>query len=278
MMPRPQGPGTAVRREKQARRLRRAKRVLLLSFAFTLFFSVLFAVTAYASDFTVTVGSGEEAGNMGSLEVIATLAFLALLPSLFMMMTSFTRILIVLSFMRNAMGTQNSPPNMVLTSLALVLTLFIMMPVLNEMNTTALQPWAEGELTATEALDAASLPIKRFMLQNATPDSLEMFLSLSQAEAPQVADIANPVELLDLPLLVVAPAFITSEITRAFWMGFLIYMPFLVIDIVVSSILMSMGMMMLPPAMISLPFKILMFVIVDGWSLMIDVLVRSFRF
>lgn len=262
---------------KQVAWLRKAKRLLIVSVVFTVLFSVVFAVGASAADFSVSLGDGDVPGNMGTVEVITILAFLALVPSIFMMMTSFTRIIIVLGFMRNAMGTNNSPPNMVITSLALFLSLFIMMPVLEAMNTEAFQPWAAGEITASEALVEASVPMKRFMLAQTSNESLSLFLGLSGTPVPEVADPANPVELLDLPILVVTPAFIISEVTRAFWMGFLIYLPFLIIDIVVSSILMSMGMMMLPPAMISLPFKILMFVIVDGWGLMIETLVTSFQ-
>jgi flagellar biosynthetic protein FliP len=271
-----QAPQPALGTGRAAARLARLRRRALLSLVMCLIFSLVMAVTAYASDFTLNIDAGEEAGNLGALEVIFIFAFLSLLPSIFLMLTSFTRIIIVLGFMRNAMGTGQSPPNMVLTGMAVILTLFIMMPVISEMNTVAFEPFSDGEMTATEALGAASRPVKRFMLEQMEDKSLALFLDISNTEVPEVADPTSPVELLDLPLTVVAPAFIISEVTKAFRMGFLIFLPFLVIDMVVSSILMSMGMVMLPPAMISLPFKILLFVMVDGWELMIGVLMRSF--
>ncbi len=268
----------AVMQDKQAAKatMAQAKRVFLLSLVLTVVFSLLLGVTAHAQDFTINLSSGEDAGNMGAIEVIFVFAFLALLPSIFLMMTSFTRIIIVLSFVRSAMGTNQSPPNMVLTGLAIFLSLMIMAPVISEMNTVALEPFQEGTITAEEALTAAAAPVKQFMLEQTQTNSLEMFAELSGTEIPQVEDPTNPVELLEIPLTVVTPAFITSEISRAFMMGFLVYLPFLVIDMVVASILMSMGMVMLPPAMISLPFKLLLFVMVDGWNLMLGTLTRSF--
>lgn len=263
-------------REKNRAALRTAKRIFVISLILTLIFASTLAVTAKASDFTVNVTSGDEAGEMGPVEIIFIFAFLSLLPSVVLMMTSFTRIVVVLGFLRTAMGTAQAPPNMVLTGLAIFLTLFIMTPVFNQMNEEALQPFTAGEMTTMEALDAASVPLKRFMLEQTTPESLNMFLNISGVEAPQVADPADPVELLALPLTTITPAFMTSEISRAFLMGFLIYLPFLIIDMVVSSILMSMGMVMLPPATISLPFKLLLFVLVDGWNLMMGTLVNSY--
>lgn len=263
-------------REKKMAALRMAKRVFLVSLALTVFFGTLLAVTAKASDFSVNVSAGDNAGDMGPVEIIFIFAFLSLLPSVVLMMTSFTRIVIVLSFLRTAMGTAQAPPNMVLTGLAIFLTLFIMAPVFTQMNEVALKPFTDGEMTTLEALDAASVPIKQFMLRQTTTASLNMFLDISGVEPPQVADAANPVELLELPITTITPAFMTSEISRAFLMGFLIYLPFLVIDMVVSSILMSMGMVMLPPATISLPFKLLLFVLVDGWNLMMGTLVNSY--
>ncbi|MDL2219916.1 flagellar type III secretion system pore protein FliP [Ruminococcaceae bacterium OttesenSCG-928-O06] len=261
---------------KAKNRVKQLKRTALLSLALCVFFSATMAVTAHAADFTINVGNGGEAGGLGALEVIFIFAFLALLPSVFLMMTSFTRIIIVLSFTRNAIGTGQSPPNMVLIGLSIFLSLFIMMPVIQEMNTTAFIPFQEEEITAQEALTAATVPVKKFMIQNVEPDSLRLFLGIADMEVPLVADAQDPVELYDLPLTVITPAFITSEISRAFMMGFLVFLPFLIIDMVVSSILMSMGMVMLPPAMISLPFKILLFVMVDGWNLLMGTLVRSF--
>ncbi len=259
--------------KKLARRVFKFLLCLLLLCGFFLLFST---VTAHAADISIDVNAENTEGNLGALEVIVIFSFFALLPSIVLMMTSFTRIVIVLSFLRNAMGTAQSPPNMVLIGLAIFLSLFIMTPTIEAMNEVAYQPYIEGEITSTEALEEATVPLKQFMLTQTTDASLEMFLDLSGNEVPQVADPANPVELIELPLTVITPAFLTSELSRAFMMGFLIFLPFLVIDLVVSSILMSMGMIMLPPAMISLPFKLLLFVMVDGWSLMMSTLVNSF--
>ena len=263
-------------KEEKAQKLRQLKRIFALALALTIFFAAAMAVTAYAGDVTINVTPQGEPGGVGAIEVIFILAFLSLLPSIILMMTCYTRIIIVLGFTRSALGTAQSPPNIVLTGLSFFLTLFIMMPVINQMNAEAYQPFKEGEMTTTEALSAAAVPLKRFMLLQTTSNSLNMFLDIADVEVPQVKDPTNPVELLDLSLLVITPAFITSEISRAFMMGFFIYLPFLVIDLVVSSILMSMGMMMMPPAMISLPFKILMFVMVDGWNLLMGTLANSF--
>lgn len=269
-------PSPPVQRRKE--QLRPLKRMLLVSALLTVLFSSVMCVTAYAAGgVTIDVQPGSTEGNLGALEVIFIFAFLALLPSIVLMMSSFTRIIIVLSFLRNALGTNQSPPNMILIGLAFFLSLFIMSGTIDEMNTEAYEPYQQGRMTSSEALSAAAGPIKRFMLKQTSTDSLNMFLDLSDTEPPQVADPANPVELLELPLTVVTPAFITSELSRAFMMGFLIFLPFLIIDMVVSSILMSMGMVMLPPAMIALPFKILLFVLVDGWNLMMGTLVNSFR-
>ncbi len=262
---------------KKSKALKQWKRVFLLSLLCTILFGTLMAVTASAASVDINVQAGEEAGNIGALEVIFIFAFFSLLPSIILMMTSFTRIIIVLSFLRNALGTNQSPPNMVLTGLAIFLTLFIMRPTLQAMYTEAYQPYTENQITSTEALARASGPIKEFMLGETSVESLEMFLNISGEEMPVVADPNNPVELKELPLTVITPAFVTSELSRAFLMGFLIFLPFLVIDMVVSSILMSMGMVMLPPAMISLPFKILLFVLVDGWNLMMGTLINSFH-
>lgn len=259
------------------KKLRGLWRVFFISLALSAFFGIVVGITAAAADVNITVNAGDTAGDMGALEVIFLFAFLALLPSILMMMTSFTRIIIVLGFLRSALGTAQTPPNMVLIGLAFFLSLFIMMPTINQMKTLAYDPYQEGLITGTEAIEAATVPVKEFMLKQTTDSSLRLFLSLSGTEiAP--SDSENYQEsLLQLPLTVITPAFITSELSSAFMMGFLIYLPFLVVDMVVSSILMSMGMVMLPPAMISMPFKLLLFVLVDGWGLMIETLVNSFR-
>lgn len=210
------------------------------------------------------------------LEIIILLTLIALAPSLLIMMTCFTRIIIVLSFLRSAMQTQNTPPNMVLTGIALFLTIFIMAPVFSEINDVAYQPYVSEELTTEEALEAASVPLKRFMLKQTSNDDLNFFIGLSGTEEPEEGFTQEYLEN-DLSLTVIVPSFMISELKRAFQMGFLIFLPFLVIDLVVGSTLMSMGMMMLPPAMISMPFKILVFVLADGWNLLIGSVVSSYN-
>lgn len=206
------------------------------------------------------------------LEVVLIVTILSLAPSILIMMTSFTRIIIVFSFLRNAMSTQSSPPNQVLVGLALFLTIFIMSPVITEIKEVAYTPYSEGEMTTTQAVSEASVPLKRFMLKQTSNKDMRFFLELSGRDIDENADYMD-----ELGLDVVIPAFITSEIKRAFTIGFMLFIPFLIIDIVVASTLMSMGMMMLPPAMISLPFKIMLFVLVDGWQLLIGSLVNGFN-
>ena len=208
-------------------------------------------------------------GSVPTLELLLLLTIVALLPSIVIMMTSFTRIIIVLSFTRNALGIQQTPPNMVLIGIALFLTLFIMDPVIEEINTEAFQPYREEEITQEEALSRAQVPLKRFMLRQTEIPTLEMYEDLAAIEAPD--------DVEELPMTVVIPAFMTSELKRGFMAGFLIFLPFLLIDIIVSTTLMSMGMIMLPPATISLPFKLLLFVTVDGWSLLFKTLAQSFQ-
>ena len=213
--------------------------------------------------------TGLNGGNVPALDIIILLTAVALLPSIVIMMTSFMRIVIVLSFTRNAMGVQQSPPNMVLTGIALFLTLYIMSPVISTINTTAYQPYINGEITQQEALAAASVPLKEFMLRNTEKSTLDHFVEMAKSEVEE--------DVKDYPMTVVTPAFMTSELKRGFMAGFLIYLPFLLIDVVVASTLMSMGMVMLPPTMVSLPFKILLFITVNGWELLFSSLVQSFR-
>ncbi|GAA0486249.1 flagellar type III secretion system pore protein FliP [Alkalibacterium indicireducens] len=196
------------------------------------------------------------------------LFLIALIPSFLVLTTSFTRTIIVLSFTRNALGTQQSPPNQVLIGLALFLSVFVMRPVYQEVNEQALQPMLAGEITREESLDIAEEPIKTFMLDQTRTTDLELFVQLSGDDFPEDPE--------DLSLFTVIPAFAISELRTAFTIGFLIFIPFLVIDIVVASILMSMGMFMLSPVMISLPFKLLLFVMVDGWYLVVESLIGSF--
>ncbi|MGN0640361.1 MAG: flagellar type III secretion system pore protein FliP [Oscillospiraceae bacterium] len=211
------------------------------------------------------------------LEIIILLTLIALAPSLLIMMTCFMRIVIVLGFLRSAMQTQNTPPNMVLTGIALFLTIFIMAPVFSEINDTAYQPYVNEKITTEEALETASVPLKRFMLKQTSNDDLEFFINLSKTEIPEGTELTDEYKQNELPLTIIVPSFMISELKRAFQMGFMIFLPFLIIDIVVGSTLMSMGMMMLPPAMISMPFKILVFVLADGWNLMIGSLVSSYN-
>lgn len=207
--------------------------------------------------------------NTPTLSILLMLTIISLLPSIIIMMTSFTRTIIILSFVRNAIGVQQTPPNLVLVGISLFLTLFIMQPVISEINTNAYKPYTDQVITQEEALDIAQVPLKKFMLKNTETSSLNLFLDLSGQEKLE--------DLEELPLTVVIPAFMTSELKRAFMAGFLLFLPFLIIDIVVSSTLMSMGMMMLPPAMISLPFKLLLFVTVNGWELIFSSIVKSFN-
>ena len=206
--------------------------------------------------------------NIQTLELFFIMTVMMLLPSIVVMMTSFTRIVIVLSFTRNALGTQQTPPNTVLVGIALFLTLFIMSPTLEAVNRDAYIPSKNEEITQEEALKRASVPMKEFMLGETEISSLNMYLEFAGEEMTE--------DVNELPLKIVIPAFMTSELKQAFIMGFLIFIPFLLIDIVVSSALMSMGMIMLPPATISLPFKLLLFVTVDGWELLFSTLVKGF--
>ncbi|KIL44899.1 flagellar type III secretion system pore protein FliP [Jeotgalibacillus soli] len=203
-----------------------------------------------------------------SVRLLLLLTVLSLAPGILILMTSFTRIIIVLSFVRTSLATQQMPPNQVLIGLALFLTFFVMAPTFNEVNERALTPLFNEEINLEEAYDEASIPLKEFMSKHTRQKDLELFLSYTQAERPET--------IQDIPLTVMVPAFALSEIKTAFQMGFMIFIPFLVIDMVVASILMSMGMMMLPPVMISLPFKILLFILVDGWYLVMQSLLQSF--
>lgn len=208
--------------------------------------------------------------SIQTLEMIFLMTAISLLPFFVLMMTCFTRVIIVLSFTRSAMGVQATPPNAVLIGIALFLTMFIMSPVIDEVAEVAYVPYRNDEITQYEALQRASVPMKEFMLRQTEDDTLAMFVEYAQIE--EVPD--NPV---DLPLRIVVPSFITTELKRALLMGFFIYIPFVLIDIVVSSTLMSMGMIMLPPAMMSLPFKLLLFITLNGWDLLFSTLIEGFN-
>ncbi len=203
-----------------------------------------------------------------SLQILFLLTIISLAPAILIMVTSFTRIIVVLHFTRSALGTQTTPPNQVLIGLALFLTLYIMSPVFTQINANAIQPFSSGEISQDEAFEAGAAPIRTFMLEQVQVKDLRLFMD--------IAGISEVETVEDIPLTVIIPAFVISELRAAFIIGFLIYIPFVVIDMVVASTLMSMGMMMLPPTMIALPFKILLFILADGWNLIIGEIVKTF--
>lgn len=211
--------------------------------------------------------NNEEGTLSGALRILLTLTAITLLPSVIIMLTSFTRIIVVLHFLRTALGTQTSPPNQVMIGLALFLTLFIMHPVFSEMNENALKPFDAGEITQEEAIEIGSRPLREFMNSQVQTKDIDLFIQISGESYDSYEEV---------PFTVLIPSFIISELRSAFILGFIIYIPFIVIDMVVSSVLMSMGMMMLPPTTISMPFKILLFVLADGWDLLIGNLVKTF--
>lgn len=205
---------------------------------------------------------------VSAIQIILLLTILTLAPAILILMTSFTRIIIVFSFLRQALGTQQMPPNQLLVGLSLFLTFFIMQPVIQTINTEALQPYMANQLSQEIALEKALAPLRRFMFSQTRDSDLELFLKLGK--------IKDPKTRADVPTQVLVPAFVISELKTAFQIGFIIYLPFLVIDIIVASVLMALGMMMLPPVIISLPFKIMIFVLVDGWTLIVGSMVKSF--
>ena len=272
-------------------------RKFLVLFLIPLAFVVIFSGTGAVHATTVTPDTGAEEGQVdsvtsdnndattlglslstnsdetslsGTLQILLIITVISLAPSILVMVTSFTRIIIVLHFVRTAIGTQSSPPNNVLIGLSLFLTLFIMSPVIAQIKTEAYDPLVAEEITQQEALERGIQPLREFMLKQTRQDDLRLFMDIAKIE---------PVESVDeLSITIIIPAFIICELRAAFIIGFLIYVPFIVIDMVVSSVLMSMGMMMLPPTTISMPFKILLFILADGWNLVIGQLVNSFNF
>ena len=272
-------------------------RKFLVLFLIPLAFVVIFSGTGAVHATTVTPDTGAEEGQVdsvtsdnndattlglslstnsdetslsGTLQILLIITVISLAPSILVMVTSFTRIIIVLHFVRTAIGTQSSPPNNVLIGLSLFLTLFIMSPVIAQIKTEAYDPLVAEEITQQEALERGIQPLREFMLKQTRQDDLRLFMDIAKIE---------PVESVDeLSITIIIPAFIISELRAAFIIGFLIYVPFIVIDMVVSSVLMSMGMMILPPTTISMPFKILLFILADGWNLVIGQLVNSFNF
>lgn len=217
-----------------------------------------------------------EDGNLSAnIRILLVLTIISLAPSILIMLTSFTRIIVVLHFVRTAVGTQTAPPNQVLVGLALFLTLFIMNPIFSELNETVVKPLDAGEINQEEALELAEQPIRRFMFKEMQRKDLQLFCDIAEIDMTGM-DLQEPETLEAIPMNVVIPSFIISELRTAFIIGFLIYIPFIVIDMVVASVLMSMGMMMLPPTTISMPFKVLLFVLADGWDLIIGNLVKTF--
>ncbi len=236
-------------------------------------------VAKLAPTMDVRVGGGAGAAQglrlSGTVGVVVMLGLLTLLPSLVLMMTGFTRILVVLQFLKQALGTQTAPPNQLVAGLALLLTGFVMAPTIGEVNRTALQPWLGGQIQQVEMLERGAKPLRTFMLRQTRERDLETFLELAREKGDTTG--ASPRTPDDVALVVLTSAFVTSELRTAFQLGFALFLPFIVIDVVVSAVLTSMGMMMLPPAMVSLPFKLLLFVLVDGWTLVVQSLVQSFH-
>lgn len=224
---------------------------------------------ALAAGLMLDFGNSTAEQTSTSLQILLLMTVLSIAPAIFILMTSFTRIIIVLSFVRNALGTQQLPPNQVIIGLALFLTFFVMAPTWNEVNSQALQPYMKSQITQAEALKKAELPLRDFMFKQTREKDLALFVGLAKMERPQTYG--------DIPTYVLIPSFVISELKTAFQMGFAIFIPFMVIDMLVASTLMSMGMMMLPPMMVSLPFKLLLFVLVDGWHLVVQSLVTSFH-
>lgn len=256
----------------KALKINRVKLIMILVLVLALSSISLMAMPVPTLD--IQVGTAETPAEFSqSLQMLFLLTIIALAPSILIMMTAFTRIIISLHFLKSAIGTQQMPPNQIIIGLALFLTFFVMSPVFSTINETALIPYESGEITQQEAMSNGILPIKEFMLKQTRDEDITLFMDLAQL--PMLEDDQNIVE--EIPLHVLIPAFIISELRAGFIIGFLIYIPFIVIDMVVSSTLMSMGMMMLPPAMIALPFKILLFILVDGWHLMIGQLVQTFK-
>jgi flagellar biosynthesis protein FliP len=227
---------------------------------------MLLSNSAVAQSLSVNMGEGSVTGRV--VQMVLLITVLSVAPSILLCVTSFTRMVVVLSLLRSALGTQQSPPNSVLISLAMFLSLFVMQPTFEAAYREGIKPLMEEQITETEAFDRTSKPFRTFMLKHTRPDDLKLFFTLSKKSPTATA--------AETPMSVLTPAFMISELRRAFEIGFLLFVPFLVIDIAVSAILMSMGMMMLPPVVISLPFKLIFFVLVDGWRLVAESLVRSY--
>ena len=248
------------------RSLKVPRRVFL--FLASLIAALALASVAHAQDISINLGGGNGGVTERAIQLIALLTVLSLAPSILVMVTSFTRIVVVLSLLRTALGTATAPPNSVLISLALFLTGFVMAPVFQNAYDAGVRPLMANQITAEQAFGRASEPFHAFMLKNVREKDLQLFMDLSREPRP-----ARPE---DLSMRILVPAFMISELKRAFEIGFLLFLPFLIIDLVVASVLMSMGMMMLPPVVVSLPFKLIFFVLVDGWTLVAGSLVQSY--
>ncbi len=254
--------------------MKKKKYLLMAIVMITLIFTFNKSVSAEpinVPDINFSVG-GENASPQNyvdNIKLLIVLTILTLLPSIIIMMTSFTRIIVVFSFLKNALGAQQSIPNQILIGLALFLTIFIMQPVYSEINNKAFKPFMDNEITQEEAMEAGSKPLREFMLRQTRQKDLELFIEASKLDKTEITKE-------NVPLTVVIPAFAISELKTAFQIGFLLFLPFLIIDMVVASVLMSMGMFMVPPVMVALPFKLLLFVMVDGWYLIVKSLIMSF--
>jgi len=251
-----------------------AHRALCTVFTLLLLFTPLLPALAQETvpipRVSVEVGTARNPQEVStSLQILAILTLLSVAPSILLMMTAFTRIVIVLSFLKSALGTPNIPPTPVIIGLSLFLTFYVMAPTLDEINRTALQPYMQQQITFPQALERAEKPIRAFMLRQTYTEDLNLFIRLSKQPPPRTAD--------DLPLTTLIPAFMLSELKTAFIIGFYIYIPFLVIDLIVASILLSMGMMMLPPVVVSMPAKLLVFTLANGWNVLAQALVQGFR-
>ena len=253
----------------------KSTKIIVCTIAFFLFLSMAYSYAqpeGVIPNLQLNIeGTTSPERTVNSLQLLALLTILSLAPAILIMVTSFTRIIIVLSFLRNAIATQQTPPTQVLIGLALFLTFFIMSPIITEINQNALQPYLNEEINQTEAIENAMEPLREFMFRETRDKDLALFLEISDT------DLAATAQLSDIPTTSLIPAFVISELKTAFQMGFVLFIPFIVLDMVVASVLMSMGMMMLPPAMISLPFKLLLFVMVDGWNILIKSLLFSFK-
>lgn len=253
---------------------RRVKILILLTTLIVLLFAVSTTVLAAPDNIPVpninisVDGSNSPKDYVNDIKLLVLLTILTLLPSIIIMMTSFTRIIVTFSFLKSALGAQQSIPNQILIGLAIFLTIFIMAPTYNKINENAIKPYLDNKITQQQAMEEGSKPIREFMLKQTRQKDLKLFVDIANVQGEITKD--------NVPLYVVIPAFAISELKTAFQIGFLLYLPFLLIDIVVASVLMSMGMFMLPPVMVSLPFKLLLFVMVDGWHLLIKALITSF--